>query len=232
MRDYSVVTLANPKSAASEAYRILRTNIQFANVDKEIKTILVTSAGLAEGKSSTIANLACAMVQAGKSVLVVDADLRKPAQHKIFHLQNVKGLSNTLVEDVPNLAYVINTELSGLDILLSGPIPPNPAELLGSKRMKQFIHEASSLYDTVLIDSPPIIAVTDASVLAQEADGVILVLAYGEVSKEYAIQAKERLDKVGAKIMGAIINKMDMKDKGQYYYYYHQYYGEDKKKKK
>jgi capsular exopolysaccharide synthesis family protein len=224
LRDYSIITNTNPKSPISEAYRILRTNIQFSNVDQALKTILFTSAGPAEGKSSTVVNLAHVMAQAGKNVLIIDADLRKPAQHKIFGLENLKGLSNTLIGEA-SLAHAVKTDQEGLSIMTSGPIPPNPAELLGSKRMKQVIQVAVNTYDIVLIDSPPIIAVTDASVLAQNMDGVILVLAAGEVTREYAVQAKERLDKVGAKIIGTVLNKVDMKSKEQYYYYYH-YYGE------
>ena len=231
MRDYTLVTFENPKSPVSEAYRILRTNIQFANVDKAMKTILFTSAGPAEGKSSTVANLACAIAQAGKNVLIIDADLRKPSQHKIFEFDNHFGLSNTLVDDVSSMSYVRKTKQEGLDVLTSGPIPPNPAELLGSMRMKKIIQDACAIYDMILIDSPPIIAVTDASVLAQLVDGAILVLAAGEVTRDYAVQAKERLDKVGAKIIGTVLNKVDTKSKGSYYYYYH-YYSEDQKNKK
>lgn len=230
MRDYRIVTLENPKSAVSEAFRALRTNIQFANVDKELKTLLFTSAGPSEGKSSTVVNLGCAMAQAGKSVLIIDADLRKPSQHKIHKMNNYKGLSNTLVEEIATVTYVKKTDQEGLNILLSGPIPPNPAELLGSKRMKQILFETSRCYDTVLIDSPPIIAVTDSAILAQAVDGVILVLSSGEVKNEYALQAKERLDKVGAKIIGTVLNKVEMQSKEQYYYYYH-YYGEDEEDK-
>lgn len=229
MRDYSIVTLDNPKSAVSEAYRTLRTNIQFANVDNIMKRILFTSAGPGEGKSSTVANLAASIAQAGKSVLIIDADLRNPSQHKIFKLPNNNGLSTTLVEEVTSLTFVVNTENEGLDVLVAGPIPPNPAELLGSKRMKQILHEVSDAYDIVLIDSPPTIAVTDSSILAQSVDGVILVLASGEVKREYATRAKEQLEKVGAKIIGTVLNKAEMKTKEHYYYYY--YHGEENSKK-
>lgn len=228
MREYSIVTMANPKSAVSEAYRTLRTNIQFANVDNIMKRILFTSAGPGEGKSSTVANLAVSIAQSGKSVLIIDADLRNPSQHKIFKLPNNNGLSTTLVEEVTSLAFVVNTDNEGLDLLVSGPIPPNPAELLGSKRMKQVLHDVSKAYDIVLIDSPPTIAVADSSVLAQSVDGVILVLASGEVNREYAVRAKEQLDKVGAKIIGTVLNKVEMNTKEHYYYYY---YGDQKSRK-
>lgn len=226
MRRYSVETLANPKSAVSEAYRTLRTNIQFANVDNVIKKILFTSAGPGEGKSSTVANLAVSIAQSGKSVLIIDGDLRNPTQHKIFNVPNIHGLSTTLVEEIHSLAHSAKTFAEGLEILPAGPIPPNPAELLGSKKMKQLLFDASKAYDIVLIDSPPTIAVTDSSVLAQNVDGVILILASGEVKQEYALRAKEQLEKVGAKIIGTVINKVELKTKEHYYYYY--YHGENR----
>ncbi|MFA6809226.1 MAG: CpsD/CapB family tyrosine-protein kinase, partial [Eubacteriales bacterium] len=227
MSDYSILTFSNPKSVVSEAYRILRTNIEFANIDNSVKKILFTSSGPGEGKSSTVANLAYAMVQSGKNVLIIDADLRKPVQHKFFDLENAKGLSNTLVEEVPSMAYVQKTTHKGLFVLSSGVIPPNPAELLASKRMKQVLADVYKHFDIILIDSPPIIAVTDSSILAQLADGVILVLSSGNVNKDYALKAKERIESVGARILGTILNKVEMKSGEQYYYYY---YGDDRKK--
>lgn len=224
MPKYSLLSLSKPKSAVAEAYRTLRTNIQFANVDEVVKKILVTSAGPGEGKSSTVANLGAVLAQAGKSVLIIDADLRNPSQHKIWNRMNINGLSTTLVNDIHTLSYVIETDQENLSVLFAGPIPPNPAELLGSKRMKKVLQEASAAYDILLIDSPPTIAVSDSAVLAQSVDGVLLVVAYGEVSRDFALQAKQQLEKVGAKIIGAILNKVELKTKD--YYYYYQYHGE------
>jgi capsular exopolysaccharide family len=170
------------------------------------------------------------MVNAGESVLLIDADMRNPTQHKIFQLNNGEGLSSALIQDQDYQKFLKETTVPGLMVLTGGPIPPNPAELLGSKRMKHLIKEASEQFDIVLIDSPPIIAVTDAAILAQEVDGVILVLSSGEVNRDYAQRAKEQLDKVGAKILGAVLNKVDM-DSNEYYYYY-QYYGSIDSKKK
>jgi capsular exopolysaccharide synthesis family protein len=199
-------------------------------VDSKTKKILVTSSGPREGKSSIISNLAVSMVNAGESVLLIDADMRNPTQHKIFELNNGEGLSSALIQDQDYQKFLKETSVPGLMVLTGGPIPPNPAELLGSKRMKRLIEEASERFDIVLIDSPPIIAVTDAAILAQEVDGVILVLSSGEVNRDYALRAKEQLDKVGAKILGAVLNKVDM-DSNEYYYYY-QYYGSADSKKK
>lgn len=191
---------------------------------------MVTSAGPREGKSSTVANLAVSMAQAGKSILVIDADMRNPTQHKLFGLSNLEGLSGSLVQDQGCQAYIQETAVLGVSVLTGGPIPPNPAELVGSQRMKRLIEEVSEQYDVVLIDTPPVVAVTDAAILAQEVDGVILVLAAGEVNKDFALRAKELLDKVGAKILGAVLNKADMKTSEYYYYYY--YHGSDDPKKK
>ncbi|AFM43142.1 capsular exopolysaccharide biosynthesis protein [Desulfosporosinus acidiphilus SJ4] len=218
---HSLITLEQSKSPVSEAFRTLRTNVQFTSVDSQTKKIMVTSAGPQEGKSSTVANLAVSIAQTGKTVLVVDADLRNPTQHKLFGLPNVEGLSVALVQDQDYINYARETSVSGLRVITGGPIPPNPAELVGSKRMKRLIEEASEQFDMVLIDTPPVVAVTDASILAQEVDGVILILASGEVNKDYAQRAKEQLDKVGAKILGAVLNKADLKTSEYYYYYYY-----------
>jgi len=227
---YSLITLEHAKSPISEAYRTLRTNVQFSSVDSEIKKIMITSSGPREGKSSTIANLAVSIAQTGKSVIVIDADMRNPTQHKLFGLDNGQGLSVALLQDQDYRKYVKETAVPGVMVLTGGPIPPNPAELVGSKRMKGLIEEFSQEYDMVLIDTPPIIAVTDAALLVQDVDGVILVLAAGEVNKDYALRAKEQLDKVGARILGAVLNKVDMKTNE--YYYYYEYHGSDDTTKK
>jgi capsular exopolysaccharide synthesis family protein len=228
---YSLITLEKSKSPVSEAYRMLRTNVEFTGVDAETKKILITSPGPNEGKSLTVANLAVSMAQTGKSVLIVDADMRNPTQHKIFELNNMEGLSMTLVQDQDCLKYVRITDIPGLVVLTAGPVPPNPAELLGSQRMKHLINEVSKQFDVVIFDTPPSIAVADSSILAQEVDGVILVLAAGEVNRDYALRAKEQLDKVGARILGAVLNKVDMKS-NDYYYYYHSYGPEQSHKKR
>lgn len=227
---YSLITVEQAKSPISEAFRTLRTNVQFTSVDTETKKIMVTSAGPREGKSSTVANLAVSIAQTGKTVLIIDADLRNPTQHKLFSLDNREGLSMALVQDQDYRNYVKGTAVNGLQVLTGGPVPPNPAELLGSKRMKRLMEEASRQFDMILIDTPPVIAVTDAAVIAQDVDGVILVLASGEVNKDYAQRAKEQLDKVGAKILGAVLNKADMQTSDYYYYYY--YHGSDETMKK
>jgi len=218
---YSLITFEQTKSPISEAYRALRTNVQFTSVDSETQIIMVTSSGPREGKSHTVANLGVSMAQSGKSVLIIDADLRNPTQHKLFGLDNGEGLSVSLVQDQDYHKYIRETTVPGVMVLSAGPVPPNPAELVGSKRMKCLIEEVGDQFEIVLIDTPPIIAVTDAAILAQEVDGVILVLAFGEVNKDYAQKAKGLLDKLGIKILGAVLNKVDMDTNDYYYYNYH-----------
>ncbi|HHU31882.1 MAG TPA: CpsD/CapB family tyrosine-protein kinase, partial [Clostridia bacterium] len=164
MPEYRLSTIDNPKSLTAEVYRTLRTNIQFVSIDTVVKSILFTSAIPREGKSSVVANLATSMSQAGKNVLIIDADLRKPSQHKIFDLPNLTGLTTTLVSNVSAFEHIVETKHEGLDILTAGPNPPNPAELLDSQRMKQLLHELTQAYELVLVDSPPVIAVTDATI--------------------------------------------------------------------
>lgn len=218
---YSLITMEQSKSAVSEAYRTLRTNVQFTGVDNQTQKIMVTSAGPREGKSTTVANLAVSMAQTGKTVLIIDADLRNPSQHKLFGFDNRQGLSIALVQNQDFRDLIRETEIPGVMVLTGGPIPPNPAELVGSKRMKHLIEQVSEQFDLILIDTPPVVAVTDAAIIAQEVDGVILVLASGEINKDYAQRAKEQLDKVGAKILGAVLNKVDINTREYYYYYYY-----------
>ena len=195
-----MITIENPKSPIAEAYRTLRTNIQFSDLDKTLKTILVTSSGPAEGKTTTISNLAVTMGQMNRKVLLIDCDLRKSDIHKKFNLSNKRGLTNVLAQKIHPSEIIQKTEIEGLDILTVGPVPPNPSELLGSQAMKDFLSEISKEYDRVLIDAPPIGVVTDAGVLASEVDGVILVVAAKEIPIEEVQRSKQLLENVKAKI--------------------------------
>jgi capsular exopolysaccharide synthesis family protein len=215
----SLVTHINPKSPISEQYRTIRTNIQFAGVDKEFKTLMVTSAGPGEGKSTTVANLAVVLAQQGKRVLLIDGDLRKPTVHYTFKVSNIYGLTNVLTRQTTLKDTVVSTNVTDVDVLPSGPVPPNPSELLDSKSMSHLIEEASALYDYVLFDTPPIIAVTDAQLLSHRVDGVILVIASGKTEVESAVKAKELLVNANAKIIGTILNAKEMKKESYYYYY-------------
>jgi non-specific protein-tyrosine kinase len=208
-RSSALITLTNPRSPISEAYRTLRTNIEFSSFDQKLVSLVVTSAGPEEGKSTTLANLAVAMAQAGKQVILVDCDLRKPSQHDIFGLKNERGLTNLMVPDA-NLDQLPlqPTAQEGLQLLAAGPLPPNPSELLGSKRMSDIIKALSAKADRVIFDAPPILAVTDAAVLATKADGVLLVVNAGGTKRDHIQRAHALLKKVNARVIGVALNNV------------------------
>lgn len=214
--------MTNPKSPISEAYRTLRTNIQFSAIDEELRVIMLTSAGPGEGKTTTAINLAVAYAQADKRVIIVDADLRKPTLHHTFHISNRQGLTNVLTGQTILPSVVVNSEMETLDLLPSGPIPPNPSEILASKRMTALLEQLASEYDVVIIDTPPALAVTDAQIISTRCDGVILVIDQGRVKREVAMKAKANLEHVKARILGVVLNNVS-RDSGEAYYYY--YYG-------
>ena len=212
-----LITAINPKSPISEQYRTIRTNIQFSMVDKELKTLVCTSAKPGEGKSTTIANLAVTLAQQGQKILLVDADLRNPSIHQIMEVDNRYGLTSLMTKKTtPGMAILPTSRTSNLHVLPSGPIPPNPSELLGSKMMEHLILVLSKVYDLILFDTPPVLAVTDAQVLGNRCDGVILVLKSHQTEKKELVKAKELLDKTKINVIGAIINGVDQDD---YYYY-------------
>lgn len=233
MAEIDFITHYDSRSPVAEAYRAIRTNLQFSGAGKTLKTIVFTSAIPNEGKSTTVANLAITIGQDDKKILLIDCDMRKPLIHRRFSLLN-RGLSNCFAEDLP-LKEVIQADVfPNLDIVTSGPIPPNPAELLGSKKMKALLQEAAEMYDYVFLDMPPVLAVTDAvlmsSLMSSQTDGTILVLGSGDISPDEGKQAKELLEKVHANILGVILNKVPQHHKSGYYYYY--YYDENHNKKR
>ncbi|THE09492.1 polysaccharide biosynthesis tyrosine autokinase [Bacillus timonensis] len=221
MQNRSLVTMLNPKSPISEQYRTIRTNIEFSTVDEEMRTIMVTSSGPGEGKSTTTNNIAVVFAQQGKKVLLVDSDLRKPTVHYSFRINNHTGLTNVLTKQETLINAVQATEQENLFVLTSGPIPPNPAELLGSKAMDQFINEVKGLFDVVVFDTPPVLAVTDGQVLANKVDGVVVVVSSGKTETEAALKAKETLMNSKAKLLGVVLNNIK-RTESQYYYYYAQ----------
>jgi len=228
-----LITLRHPKSPISEAYRAMRTNLQYSSLDEPIRTLVVTSANPKEGKSTTLSNLGIVMAQAGKSVVLVDADLRRPMLHRIFQVPNKRGLTDLLLQDTPELDGCLQpTGIENLRVLTSGPLPPNPSELLGSKKMQHLLTTLASVSDVVLFDTPPALAVTDAVVLGSQADGVLLVTDAGKTRRGSARQAVENLRKVGATLMGAAMNRLSPRGlgRGYYYYYYYYYYDSDGKK--
>ncbi|REJ15368.1 MAG: capsular biosynthesis protein [Bacillaceae bacterium] len=215
----TLITALNPKSPISEQYRTIRTNIQFSSVDHEIRSIMITSTGPGEGKSTTAANLAVVFAQQRKQVLLIDADLRKPTVHYTFRLQNIHGLTSVLLRNATLQEAVSVSEVDHLDVLTSGPIPPNPAELLSSRSMVELLKEAYDHYDIVIIDSPPLLAVADAQILANQVDASIMVVASGKTEREAALKGKESLLSAKSKLLGVVLNGKPQKD-SQYYYYY------------
>lgn len=226
MDEQSLITFSNPKSPISEAYRVLRTNIQYTSVDNPLKMLTVTSAGPGEGKTTTSINIAITFAQTGKRVMLIDGDLRKPKVHKILGLENQNGLTNILANKGDYIKYIKETKIEGLDVITCGAIPPNPSELLNSNQMKQLLQTIRKDYDMVVIDAPPVGNVTDAAIISTIVDGTILVAASGTVEVESLKRAKELLQKVNANIIGVVLNKLDRNSKGNYYYYYYYYYGE------
>lgn len=214
-----LITKLNPRSPISEQYRTIRTNLQFSAVDDQLQTMLITSAGPSEGKSMTTANLAVVYAQQGKRVLLIDADMRKPTIHYTFRLDNLKGLSNVLVGDM-SLTHAINpSDVDNLDLITCGPIPPNPSELLASKKMQQMMEEAKQTYDMIIFDTPPVLAVADAQILADLCDGSILVVRSKQTVHEAAQKAIELLKPAKAKVLGTILNDRNKKEANYYYYY-------------
>ena len=214
-----LITIESPRSPISEQYRTLRTNIQYASIDKELKTIMITSPNPGEGKSTTIANLAIVFAQQGKKVLIVDTDLRKPTIHYTFQLQNTVGLTNVLMKQSVLGEAIQQTPVTDLFILNCGTIPPYPAELLGSSMMSQLIERLKVDFDIVLFDTPPLLAVTDAQILANKCDASILVLKSSSTEIAEAIRSKDILKNASSRLLGTVLNKKKMKDSQTTYYY-------------
>lgn len=216
----SLITLTRPSSVIAEQFRTIRTNIQFSMVDQDLKTIVITSAGPGAGKSTISANLAVTFASQGKKVLLVDADMRKPTVHKTFRLPNHDGLTTLLTEkevQISDIAHRAETE--GLFIITSGVIPPNPSELLASKRMDYLMNELEQIFDLIIFDMPPVVAVTDAQIMASKVDGTIFVIPKGLTNKDMVLKSKDLLEKVHANVIGAIFNRVELSGDNYYYYY-------------
>ncbi len=229
----NLVTHFEPKSPISEAYRAIRTSIQFTRSGISPKTILVTSSGPHEGKSTTVANLAITLAQMGTKTILIDSDLRRPVLHSIFGLEKEKGLTHYLVGKADKDEIVQPTPVENLSLITCGILPPNPSELLGSKRMLELVQELKKEYEIILFDSPPVIAVTDAAVLSTILDGVILVVSSGEISGDAVLRSTSLLGNIKAPLLGGILNKVNPErayGSYHYYYYYHYYYGDGKKR--
>ncbi len=221
----AMVNVQDSRSPLAEAYRMLRTNIRFSMVDETIRTLLITSPSPSEGKSTTAANLAMVMAQAGHRTILIDADLRRPVQHQIFGLSNRDGLTTALIDrDKPIDEHLKATTITDLMVMTSGPMPPNPSELLGSQRMQDLLAHLQTQAEYVIIDTPPVLAVTDSALLAGSVRGVLLVVRAGVTRLEAARRAISQLSSVQARIVGTVLN--GVKVDGDGYYYYQSYYGQ------
>lgn len=203
----------------NEAYKTLRTNIQFCQASNEIKTLVITSSCPNEGKSTTVYNLGNTFAESGRKVLIIDCDLRKPILHKFYNIQNEKGLTNLLAGQVDVAEVLKKITALGVDFINCGTIPPNPSELLNSKRMEFYLNRFREAYDYIILDTPPIGIVTDAQILAGKCDGTLLVVASGQVDNRKLLEAKSLLDKVGANVLGSILTKVKVGE-NEYDHYY------------
>ncbi|MDT2706172.1 CpsD/CapB family tyrosine-protein kinase [Enterococcus dispar] len=216
----SLVAIADQNSTITEQYRTIRSNIQFTSVDKELQTMVVTSSGPSEGKSTTSANLAVVFANSGKRVLLVDADLRKPTVALTFQIPNVRGLSNLLGDRTADSKdYAQTTIIDNLWVMPSGPKPPNPSEMLGSKRMEEVIAELTQEFDLIIFDMPPVATVTDAQILAAKTDGTLLVVRERQTKKQNLVKAYDLLRIAKANILGVVYNAAKKADDSSYYYY-------------
>ena len=222
-----LVLNSDPKSVISETIRTLRTNLQFSSIDKEVKTILITSSMPGEGKSFIAANLACAFAQNGTRVLLVDCDIRKGRQHYIFGTHNHKGLSNLLLDDIIQYeSYIHKTTIKNLSVMFRGITPPNPSELLGSTKNKELVKILKSKYDIVIFDSAPINGgLTDSLIMGTLVDGVVVVSKYKQTPINVLNATKKSLENVNANILGVVLNQVERKSKKYYGHYYGHYYG-------
>lgn len=224
--------LNNNNSMVSEACRSIRTNLQYLNFDRSVKTFMVTSPSMGEGKTTVSSNLAIVLAQAGFKVLVIDCDLRRPNLGKLFDQPSGVGLSNVLIGVASAESVILPTDIDGLSIITSGPIPPNPADLLNSAGMDELLSSLEKSYDLIILDSPPALSMADAPILASKADAVLLVSNFGKTRKSELAAAVDVLNKVGARLIGFAINKVQVSRSNSYYYYYKPYYKQQAVNKK
>jgi len=230
-----IINVENAPFPVVEAYKVLRTNIQFSGIGKKVKKILFTSSNPMEGKTSVSVNLAVTLGQAGQKVLLIDSDLRKPRVHTFLNMQLTPGLTNVLVKNCDFDAAVKRDSVRSIDVLTCGPIPPNPSELLGSSEMKEFLDSVEERYDYIILDTPPSLLMADATVLSKYTDGVVIVIQAGVTTFDMVKGVIDNLKKADANILGCVLNDVRMEDisthrygtKYGYYKNYSHYYDKD-----
>lgn len=215
-----LITLMNPKSVIAEQFKIIRTNLNFSMPQENLRSLVITSTQMSEGKSTISSNLGVTYAQAGKKVIFVDADMRKPTVHHTFGLKNTVGLSNLLIKELSTQDVIQQTTIPNLHVITSGPIPPNPAELLTSSELKVLLEDLKQSYDLVIFDAPPVLPVTDAQIISNLMDGTVLVVNSGETEKDGVVKAKELLEKSKANLLGVVLNNVTLEDNNYYYRYY------------
>ncbi|MRE71912.1 polysaccharide biosynthesis tyrosine autokinase [Mammaliicoccus sciuri] len=218
--DSPLITIDKPKSVISEKFRGIRTNILFSTADNEVQTIVFTSEKPAAGKSTISANVAITYAQAGYKTLLIDGDMRKPTQHYLFNTNNIDGLSNLIIKKSDISKAIHTTDEEYLDVLTSGPIPPNPSELIGSENLVKIMEELKKIYDFIIIDTPPVNTVTDAQLFSEIAKYVVYVVDVKNNDRSAVKKGKELIEKAGAKILGVVLNKASEDKSSSSYYYY------------
>ena len=217
----NIISHKNPKSIIAESVKILRTNLQFSNVDGTLKTVMVTSSVPGEGKSFTSSNLAVAFAQLGQNVLLVDCDMRRGIQHKQFVVTNTNGLSDLLIDSTGDyVKYIKPTNIENLSIVTAGTVPPNPSELLSSKKFERFVADARQIFDIVIFDLPPVTVVPDAAIVATKVDKTVIVARIKVTPMEELEKTKKMLENVGANIAGVVVNGVKTSSKKYYGKYY------------
>jgi non-specific protein-tyrosine kinase len=217
MTSPTLITLSDPRSPAAEAFRTLRTNLMFSGVERAVSTMLITSAAQSEDKSVLLANLAITFAQAGNTTLIVDADLRRPAQHTLWNIPNERGLTSLILEpDTAANPPIVQTSVPNLGVLPSGVLPPIPADVLSSQRLVEIIAGLRAHAHYILFDSPPVLAATDAALLGTKLDGVVLVARAGVTRRDHIARAKQTLERVGARLLGAVLTNAPREDVGAY----------------
>jgi capsular exopolysaccharide synthesis family protein len=218
MPNVNLITLTDPRTAAAEAFRSLRTNLMFSSVENPLHTLLITSTAQSDDKSTTLANLAVTFAQSGNKTILVDSDLRKPSQHEIWGIPNDRGLTTMMIEDgAMSTPPLVDTGIAGLQVLPSGPLPPNPADILSSQRMNALIGVLKARANYILFDAPPVLAATDASLLGAKLDGILLVIKAGHTRRDHTVRAREALERVHVRILGAVLSNAPKESVGSEY---------------